>query len=285
LHRIRTCELSRYPLLSERLKDVVGLIVDPNAHAVGLSVDEKSEIQPLHRTQPGLSLTAGRPATRTHDDMRHGTTLFPALNVLKGTVLGRRMQRHRHQEFIRFLNAIEAAVPAGRVVHVILDNFATHKHPTGLDWLLPPPAVCHLTPTACSWLNAVETFFAALTKRRLRGGVFYSIVDLQAAIHRYIAENIPGEAAMSGSPTKPLVDRCGFSVGSRSGDGSRVHYCPGVMGPCPRKADDPIARDNVGQTSVTVQCRAPPSSPIQLTMWDALRVCSDLKNELTQNLQ
>ena len=190
-HRIRTFKLSRDPLLAERLKDVVGLYVDPPAHAVVLSVDEKSQIQALERTQPGLPLKPGQPATRTHDYVRHGTTtLFAALNVLEGTVLGRCMQRHRHQEFIRFLNAIEAVVPDGRIVHVILDNYATHKHPTVLAWLARHPRfVFHFTPTACSWLNAVETFFAVLTKRRLRRGVFRSIVDLQAAIHRYIAEH------------------------------------------------------------------------------------------------
>jgi transposase len=190
-HRIRTFKLSRDPLLPERLKDVVGLYVDPPAHAVVLSVDEKSQIQALDRTQPGLPLKAGWIATLTHDYVRHGTTtLFAALNVLEGTVLGRCMQRHRHPQFIRFLNTIEAAVPAGRIVHVILDNYATHKHPRVLAWLSRHPRfVFHFTPTACSWLNAVETFFAALTKRRLRRGVFRSIVDLQAAIHRYIAEH------------------------------------------------------------------------------------------------
>jgi transposase len=132
-HRLRTFKLSRDPLLAERLKDVVGLYVDPPAHAVVLSVDEKSQIQALGRTPPGLPLKPGRAATMTHDYERHGTTtLFAALNVLEGTVLGRCMQRHRHQEFIRFLNAIEAAVPAGRIVRVILDNSATHKHPKSL---------------------------------------------------------------------------------------------------------------------------------------------------------
>jgi transposase len=124
----------------------------------------------------------------------HGTTtLFAALDVLEGTVLGRCMQRHRHQEFIRFRNAIEAAVPAGRIVHVILDNYATHKHPKVLAWLSRHPRfVFHFTPTACSWLNAVETFFAALTKRRLKRRVFRSIMDLQTAIHRYITEHNTG---------------------------------------------------------------------------------------------
>jgi transposase len=127
----------------------------------------------------------------TYDYERHGTTtLFAALNVLEGTVLGRCMQSHRHQEFIRFLNAVEANVPVGRIVHVILDNYATHKHPKVLAWLSRHPRfVFHFTPTSCSWLNAVETFFAALAKRRLRRGVFRSIVDLQAAIKRYITEH------------------------------------------------------------------------------------------------
>ena len=148
------------------------------------------QIQALDRTQPGLPLKKGRAGTMTHDYKRHGTTtLFAALNILDGTVLGRCMQRHRHQEFIRFLNAIEAAVPAGKVVHVILDNYAAHKQPKVLAWLARHPRFTfHFTPTSCSWLNAVETFFATLTKRRLKRGVFRSVVDLQAAINRYLDE-------------------------------------------------------------------------------------------------
>jgi transposase len=173
-----------------KLRDVVGLYVDPPAHAVVLSVDEKSQIQALDRTQPGLPLKKGRAGTMTHDYKRHGTTtLFAALNVLDGTVLGRCMQRHRHQEFIRFLNALEAAAPAGKLVHVILDNYAAHKHPKVIAWLgRHPRFTFHFTPTSCSWLNAVETFLATLTKRRLKRGVFRSVVDLQAAINRYLAE-------------------------------------------------------------------------------------------------
>jgi transposase len=127
----------------------------------------------------------------THDYVRHGTTtLFAALNVLDGTVLGRCMARHRHQEFIRFLNAVEAAVPAGKLVHCILDNYATHKHPKVRAWLERHERwTFHYTPTSGSWLNAVETFFSAMTRRRLRRGVFRSLVDLQAAIHRYLAEH------------------------------------------------------------------------------------------------
>jgi hypothetical protein len=135
-------------------------------------------------------MKAGRPAAATHDHIRHGTTtLFAALNILDGTVIGRCMQRHRHQEFARFLDAVEAAVPAGKLVHAILDNYAAHKHPKVRAWPARHPRwTFHFTPTSCSWLDAVEGFFAALTKRRLRRGSFASLVDLQAAINRYLAE-------------------------------------------------------------------------------------------------
>jgi transposase len=189
-HRVRTFKLSRDPEFIAKLRDVVGLYMHPPAHAVVLSVDEKSQIQALERTQPGLPMREGRCATATHDYERHGTTtLFAALNVLDGTILGRCMQRHRHQEFLRFLNAVEAAVPAGKLVHAILDNYATHKHPKVMAWLARHPRwTFHFVPTSCSWLNAVETFFAKLTRRRLRRGSFHSLVDLQAAIKRYLAE-------------------------------------------------------------------------------------------------
>jgi transposase len=133
----------------------------------------------------------GRCATITHDYERHGTTtLFAALNVLDGTVLGRCMQRHRHQEFVRFLNAVEAAVPAGRLVHAVLDNYATHKHSKVMAWLGRHPRwTFHFTPTSCSWLNAVETFFAKLARRRLRRGSFASLVALQEAINRFVEEH------------------------------------------------------------------------------------------------
>jgi transposase len=189
-HRVRTFKLSNDPKFAAKLKDIVGLYIDPPAHAVVLSVDEKSQIQALDRTQPSLPMKKGRAGTLTHDYKRHGTTtLFAALDVLEGKILGRCMQRHRHQEFLRFLNALEAEVPVGKVVHVILDNYATHKHPKVWQWLgRHPRFVFHFTPTSCSWLNAVEGFFAKLTRRRLKRGVFRSVVDLQAAIHRFIAE-------------------------------------------------------------------------------------------------
>jgi len=189
-HRMRAFKLSRDPRFLERFTDVVGLYVDPPAHAVVLSVDEKSQIQALDRTQPGLPLKKGRAGTMTHDYKRHGTTtLFAALNVLDGSVIGRCMQRHRHQEFIRFLNTIEADIPAGKIIHVVLDNYATHKHAKVRAWLdRHPRFVFHYTPTSASWLNAVEGFFAKLTKRRLKRGAFCSIVDLQAAINRFLKE-------------------------------------------------------------------------------------------------
>jgi len=189
-HRVRRFKLSTDPQFASKLRDIVGLYVDPPAHAVVLSVDEKSQIQALDRTQPGLPLKPGRAGTMTHDYKRNGTTtLFAALNVLDGTVIGRCMQRHRHQEFIRFLNGIEAAVPVGRIVHVILDNYGAHKHAKVRAWLdRHPRFVFHYTPTSASWLNAVEGFFAKLTRRRLKRGVFRSLVDPQAAINRFLAE-------------------------------------------------------------------------------------------------
>jgi len=189
-HRYRQFKLSNDPNFVGKLRDVVGLYVDPPAHAIVLSVDEKSQIQALDRTQPGLPMKKGRLGTMTHDYKRNGTTtLFAALNVLDGTVIGRNMHRHRNQEFIRFLNVINAQVPADKAVHIILDNYAAHKHPNVRAWLdRHERFVFHFTPTSCSWLNAVEGFFAKLAKRRLKRGVFHSIVDLQAAINRFVAE-------------------------------------------------------------------------------------------------
>jgi transposase len=200
--------VSNDPAFTTKLRDIVGLYVDPPAHAVVLSVDEKSQIQALDRTQPGLPMKKGRAGTMTHDYKRHGTTtLFAALNVLEGKVIGRCMQRHRHQEFIRFLNVIETEVPAGKLVHVILDNYATHKHPKVRAWLKRHPRfVFHFTPTSSSWLNAVEGYFAKLTRSRLKRGVFRSIVDLQAAINR---NNEPKPFIWTADPDKIIaaVDR------------------------------------------------------------------------------
>ena len=190
-HRIRTFKRSNDPAFAQKVEDIVGLYMNPPAHAVVLSIDEKSQIQALDRTEGGLPMKPGKCGTMTHDYKRHGTTtLFAALNVLEGTVLGRCMHKHRHQEFIRFLNAIERAVPAGKLIHAIADNYATHKHPKVRAWLARHPRwTFHFTPTSASWINAVEGFFSALTRRRLKRGVFCSIIDLQAAINRYIQEH------------------------------------------------------------------------------------------------
>ena len=163
----------------------------PPAHAVVLSIDEKSQIQALDRTRPGLPIKPGKCGTMTHDDKRHGTTtLFAALNTLDGAVLGRCMQRHTHREFIRFLNAVDRPVPPGKLVHAILDNYATHTHPKVKAWLARNPRwIFNFTPKSGSWLNAVEGFFSKLTRQRIRRGVFRSIVDLQTAINRYLGEH------------------------------------------------------------------------------------------------
>jgi transposase len=172
----------------ERIEEIAR--VNPPDHAIVLSIDEKSQIQALDRTQPGLPMKKGRAGTMTHDYKRHGTTtLFAALNVLEGNVLGQCMKRHRHQEFIRFLNAVDANVPAKKAVHAIIDNYAAHKHPKVMEWLdRHPRFVFHFTPTSASWLNAVEGFFAKLTKQRLKRGIFRSVEQLKAAIHRFLAD-------------------------------------------------------------------------------------------------
>ena len=210
-HRIRTFKLSNDPKFAEKLKDIVGLYVDPPDHAVVLSVDEKSQIQALDRTQPGLPMKPGRAGTMTHDYKRHGTTtLFAALNVLDGTVIGHNMKRHRHQEFIRFLNTIEARVPKRKAIHAIVDNYATHKHPKVRAWLARHPRwTFHFTPTSASWLNAVESFFAKLTRRRLKRGVFRSVDELKAAINRFLAEtNADPKPFVWTADPRPRPRRC-----------------------------------------------------------------------------
>jgi transposase len=187
-HLVRQFKLSNDPHFAAKLKQIVGLYVNPPDHAVVLSVDEKSQIQALDRSQPGLPMKKGRAGTMTHDYKRHGvTTLFAALNVLEGKVFGQCMKRHRHQEFIRFLNVVDARVPKNKAVHVIVDNYAAHKHPSVMQWIGKHPRfVFHFTPTSASWLNAVEGFFANLAKKRLKRGVFRSLQELKDAIHRFL---------------------------------------------------------------------------------------------------
>ncbi len=187
-HLIRTFKLSRDPQFSEKLEDVVGLYLNPPEHAIVLSVDEKSQIQALDRSQPGLPLKKGRCGTMTHDYKRQGTTtLFAALNTLDGSVLATCMRRHRHVEWLRFLRLIEQSVPAPKQIHIIADNYAAHKHPKVRRWISRHPRVkVHFTPTGSSWLNMVERFFRDLTTNRLRRGVFTSVQDLELALHHYV---------------------------------------------------------------------------------------------------
>src|SRR6266849_1768407 len=190
-HLVKTFKLSNDKRFVEKVKDVVGLYLDPPDKALVFSVDEKSQIQALDRTQPGLPMKKGRAGTMTHDYKRNGTTtLFAALNVLDGTVIGRNMHRHRHQEFIRFLNAVESQVPARKAVHAIVDNYATHKHPKVQKWLAKHPRFhLHFIPTSSSWLNLVERWFGKITTERIRRGVFTSVPELERAIYDYIEHN------------------------------------------------------------------------------------------------
>ena len=190
-HRVATFKLSNDPRFAEKVEDVVGLYVNPPEHAIVLSVDEKSQIQALDRTQPGLPMKKGRAGTMTHDYKRHGTTtLFAALNVLDGTVIGQCMQKHRHQEFICFLKKINRATPKRLDLHLIVDNYAAHKTPEVKRWLKRHPRFhIHFTPTSASWLNLVERFFAEITEQRIRRGVFHSIFDLRTAINDYLDQH------------------------------------------------------------------------------------------------
>jgi transposase len=188
-HRVETFKLSRDPEFVPKLRDVVGLYVDPPEKAMVFSVDEKSQIQALDRTQPGLAMKRGRAGTMTHDYKRNGTTtLFAALNVLSGDVIGECRARHTHRDFLAFLRKLDRETPADLDLHLILDNYAAHKHRAVEQWLMRHPRVrLHFTPTSASWLNLVERFFAEITTRRIRRGVFRSVRELEAAIRAYIA--------------------------------------------------------------------------------------------------
>lgn len=190
-HLIRTFKVSNDPHFAEKLEDVIGLYLNAPEHALVLCCDEKSQVQALDRTQPGLPLKKGRAGTMTHDYVRHGTTtLFAALNVADGTLIGQCQNRHRHQEWLKFLKLIDTQTPADRDLHLILDNYATHKHPKVKKWLEKHPRFhLHFTPTSASWLNMVERFFRDLTVNRLRRGVFHSVPELIAALEKYIAQH------------------------------------------------------------------------------------------------
>jgi transposase len=189
-HQTRTFKLSNDPQFEQKFWDIVGLYVSPPQQAVVLCCDEKSQCQALERSQPGLPLGQGHVATRTHDYYRHGTlTLFAALDYLEGKVMAHSTPRHRHQEWIQFLNTIDREVPAGLAVHLILDNYATHKTPQVKRWLKRHPRFhLHFTPTSSSWLNLVERFFRDLSQDVVLPGSFGSVQDLKEAIFSYLAE-------------------------------------------------------------------------------------------------
>lgn len=187
-HLVKKFKLSRDKRFIEKLYDIVGLYLNPPDKALVLCVDEKSQIQALERTQPLLPLRPGIPARQTHDYLRHGTTtLFAALNMLDGTVIGHCMPRHRHQEFIRFLQIINTQTLTDLDLHLIIDNYGTHKHPKVQRWLKRHPRFhLHFTPTSCSWLNMIETWFSAITSKRIRRGSFKNVKELIMAIKQYI---------------------------------------------------------------------------------------------------
>ena len=187
-HLVKTFKLSNDPKFEEKLIDVVGLYLNPPENAIVLCMDEKSSVQALDRTQPSLTMVKGRAQTMTHDYKRHGTTtLFAALDVLTGKVIGSCLPKHRHQEFLKFLRTIDREVPKGLGIHMILDNYATHKHPDVTAWLDKHSRFdLHFTPTSSSWLNLVERWFRELTDKALRRGAFHSLPDLIAKIEAYL---------------------------------------------------------------------------------------------------
>ncbi len=190
-HLVKTFKLSNDPKFEDKLIDVVGLYLNPPEQAVVLCMDEKSSVQALDRTQASLPMKKGRAATMTHDYKRHGTTtLFAALNVLTGVVIGQCLPRHRHEEFLKFLRTVDRQTPKGLAIHMIVDNYATHKHANVVAWLAKHPRFhLHFIPTSSSWLNLVERWFREITDKAIRRGVFHSVPDLITAIEDYINAN------------------------------------------------------------------------------------------------
>ena len=190
-HRVESFKFSTDPEFVTKVRDIVGLYLNPPDKAIVLSVDEKSQIQALDRTQPILPLRPGVPERQTHDYERHGTTtLFAALDVAAGKIIGQCQPRHRHQEFLRFLETVDAAVEPTVPVHLILDNYSTHKHPAVKAWFADHPRYhVHFTPTSASWLNQIERWFAEITRKRIRRGSFRSLRELENAIRDYIRAN------------------------------------------------------------------------------------------------
>lgn len=190
-HRVDTFKLSADPQFVEKVRDIVGLYLCPPDHAIVLSMDEKTQVQALDRTRPLLPMRPGIPARQTHDYIRHGTTsLFAALDVATGKVIGQCHRRHRHQEFLKFLKQLDAQLPLTGDVHIIMDNYGTHKAPKVIRWFVRHPRYhLHFTPTSASWLNQIERFFATITTRRIRRGTFDSVPALEAAIEHYLVDH------------------------------------------------------------------------------------------------
>jgi len=190
-HRVETFKLSTDPFFVEKVRDIVGLYLNPPERALVLCVDEKSQVQALDRTRPVLPLRPGVPARQTHDYVRHGTTsLFAALDIATGKVIGSCHRRHRHQEFLRFLGRIDEAIPEPLEIHLVMDNYGTHKMPKVKRWFARRPRYhVHFTPTSASWLNQVERFFGLLTDKRIRRGTFETVRQLESAIRDYLAHH------------------------------------------------------------------------------------------------
>ena len=207
-HRVKTFKLSTDTRFAEKVRDIIGLYLNPPDRALVFSVDKKSQVQALDRTQPGLPLKKGRCGTMTHDCKRHGTTtLFAALDIATGRVIGQCMTRHRHQEWLKFLRRINAETPKRLAVHLIADNYATHKHPKVQAWLKRHPRFhMRFTPTSASWINQVERFFGLITEDRIRRGVFKSVAELETAIQQCLDQHNadPKPFVWTASPTTIL---------------------------------------------------------------------------------
>lgn len=223
-HLQESFKLSTDPFFVEKVRDVVGLYVDPpeQTRALVLCVDEKSQVQALERTQPLLPLRPGQPERRTHDYVRHGTTsLFAALDIATGKVIGRCHRQHRHQEFLAFLRRIDREVPPEMEIHLVLDNYATHKTPKVKAWFQKRPRYhLHFTPTSASWLNQVERWFAKITEERIRRGAFHSVAELERAIHDYIKEHNQDPKPFVWSATADLI------LGKLQGFCERINQSP-----------------------------------------------------------
>jgi transposase len=222
-HLVKTFKVSNDPHFEEKLRDVVGLYLNPPEHALVISADEKTSIQALDRTQPELPIKKGRCGTMTHDYKRNGTTtLFAAIEMAEGRVISTCMDKHRHQEWIKFLKLVDKDTPPGLDIHLIVDNYATHKHEKVKTWLKRHPRFhMHFTPTSSSWLNVIEGFFGKLTQKRLRRGIFKSVSDLKKAINEFIkAHNQDPEPFAWTATADKIIEKVGRARLARNNDPS-----------------------------------------------------------------